>query len=347
MKILRVLAPALVLAVLLSGCTGGGDDQVTLNVYNWGEYIDEDILATFTEETGIAVNYDTYATNEDMYAKLKSGGVSYDIAIPSDYMVQRMIDEDMLETLDPDNIPNLQYIFGWLKELEYDPGCVYSVPYMWGTLGILYNTDLVDDPVDSWNILWDEKYSGQIFMYNSQRDSFAVALKKLGYSLNTRDLTELEAAKAELILQAPLVRAYLGDTVRDSMIGNEAALAVVYSGDAIYCIENNPALAYAVPREGSNVWCDAVVIPKGSLHKAEAEKFIDFLCRTDISLKNTEYIGYSTVNTQTFDLLPAEMREDPAYWPGEDIFRICEVFVDLGSFLKEYDRAWTEVLASK
>ncbi|MDR1643247.1 MAG: ABC transporter substrate-binding protein [Clostridiales bacterium] len=335
------------LLLLATGCSAGGaKENLELNVYNWGEYIDLSILDTFSEETGITVNYDTYANNEDMYAKLKSGGSSYDIAIPSDYMIERMIREDMLLPLNLENIPNFKNIDQRFKSLDYDPGSAYSIPYMWGTLGILYNTAMVTDPVDSWNILWDEKYSGQIFMYDSLRDSIGVALKKNGYSLNTKNLDELEIAKQDLIKQMPLVRAYVGDTVRDSMIGNEGAMALVYSGDASYCIGENPDLAYTVPKEGSNIWFDAAVIPKGATNIQAAEKFLDFLCRPDICLKNVEYIEYSTVNSETFKMVSEEMRNDPAFWPTDEIYDRCEVFVDLAELSNAYVEAWTEILAT-
>ncbi|MCL2707741.1 MAG: extracellular solute-binding protein, partial [Defluviitaleaceae bacterium] len=222
----------------------------------------------------------------------------------------------------------------------------YSVPYMWGTLGILYNTTMVDEEVDSWDILWDEKYSKRIFMYDSLRDSIGVALSRLGFSVNTLDASELEAAKKSLILQRPLVRAYMGDQVKHSMIGREGALSLVYSGDAIFCIEENAELDYAVPLEGSNVWFDAVVIPVGTQKKAEAEAFINFLCDPQIALLNTEYIGYSTVNSEAFKLLSDDLRNDPIYWPPDDVLERCAPFLDLGPFLAEYNRAWTEILAS-
>jgi len=320
--------------------------NVTINVYNWGEYIDQSVLTDFTKETGIKINYETYPSNEDLYTKLKSGGVDYDIAVPSDYMVERMIREDMLEKLDINNIPNLKYIDKRFTNVQYDPNGEYSVPYMWGTLGILYNKTMVTDTVDSWNILWDQKYNGQIFMYDSMRDTLGVALKRLGFSLNTTDLQQLESAGQSLIDQKPLVQAYVGDTVRDSMIGNEAALAVVYSGDAMYCMDNNPDLDYVIPKEGSNVWIDAVVIPKGSTHKTEAEKFIDYLCRPDVCLKNVEYIGYSTVNSETFNMLPDDLKNNLTFWPSDETYNRCEIFSDLGDFTKEYDRVWTEVLAA-
>jgi len=333
-----------------AGANSGGNSptvkNVTINVYNWGEYIDQSVLTDFTNETGIKINYETYPSNEDMYTKLKSGGVDYDIAVPSDYMVERMINEGMLEKLDMDNIPNVKYIDKRFTNVQYDPTGGYSVPYMWGTLGILYNKTMVSDTVDSWNILWDQKYKGQIFMYDSMRDTLGVALKRLGFSLNTKDLSQLQAAGQSLIQQKPLVQAYVGDTVRDSMIGNEAALAVVYSGDAMYCINNNPDLAYTIPKEGGNAWIDALVIPKGSTHKAEAEKFIDYLCRPDVCLKNVEYIGYSTVNSETFKMLPDDMKNDPTFWPSDDTYNRCEIYSDLGDFTEQYNQVWTEVLAA-
>ena len=321
-------------------------DEETLQFYNWGSYIDEDILKDFTKETGIKVKLSTFASNEEMYAKLNSGSAFYDLAIPSDYMIERMIKEGMLEKIDLSNIPNYKNIDAQFKNLAYDSANEYSVPYMWGTCGLLYNTGKVDDVVDSWDILWNAKYAKQIIMYESMRDSFIPAFRRLGYSVNTRDLKELEAARDLLIEQRPLVHAYMGDIIRDAMISGEAAIALMYSGDAIDCMDNNPALAYAVPKEGSNVWFDSLVIPKGARNKDKAEAFIDYLCRPDVALKNTEYIGYSTVNAETFKMLPSDMLENPAYWPDEDILGRCEVFLDLGDFARDLDKAWTEVLGS-
>jgi len=321
------------------------DNQDTLRIYNWGEYMDEDILKEFTRETGIRVSYSNYASNEEMYARVKGGGSSYDLIIPTDYMIERMIKEDMLEKIDFSNIPNFQYIDEKFRNLAYDPTNEYSVPYMWGTNGILYNTEMVHGEIDSWDVLWDEAYKGQIIMYNSMRDSFVPALIKLGFSINTRSIDELHMARDLLIEQKPLVHAYMGDTVRDSMINNEAALALIFSGDAVYCMDENPALDYVVPNEGSNVWFDAIVIPKDARNKESAEAFINFLCRPDIALRNTEYIGFSTVNTETLRMLPPEWLEDPAYWPTDEVLDRCVIFLDLGDFASEFDRAWTMVLA--
>ena len=328
-------------AALLISCNG----QDVLRVYNWGEYIDEDILKEFTDETGIKISYSTYASNEELYAKIKAGGSRYDIIIPTDYMIERMIREDMLEKIDFNNIPNFTNIDPRFKNRAYDPASEYSVPYTWGTNGILYNTEMVYEEVDSWDVLWDERYASQIIMYDSMRDSFIPALIKLGFSINTRNVDELTQARDLLIAQKPLVHAYMGDTMRDSMIGGEAAIGLMFSGDAVYCMEENPSLAYAIPKEGSNVWFDAVAIPKGAKHKENAEAFINFLCKPEISLKNTEYIGFSTVNAETLKMLPQELLENPAYWPSDEVIANCEILLDLGDFAKEFDKAWTMVLA--
>ncbi|MCL2351520.1 MAG: spermidine/putrescine ABC transporter substrate-binding protein [Firmicutes bacterium] len=344
-KMILAAAAVSAAAALCSGC-GGAGAQKTLNVFNWGEYIDESILADFTKETGIKINYTTFASNEDLYAKIKNGGVSYDVIVPSDYMLQRMIEENLLDKIDFNNVPNFSYIFDRFKNTSYDPTGEYSVPYMWGTLGILYNKKMTDGPVDSWSVLWDSKYAGSIFMYDSVKDAIAIAMFKLGLPVNSTDPADLAAAKNELIKQKPLVLAYVTDTVRDSMIGNEAALAVVYSGDAIYCMDNNPDLAYAVPKEGSNVWSDTLAIPKSCKNKAGAEAFINYLCKPEVALKNSEYIGYSTVNSAAFDMMDDSVKTDPAYWPTDDVFSRCVYYRYLGDFEKNYAEAWTEIFAA-
>jgi len=280
-----------------------------------------------------------------MYVKIKSGGTNYDVAIPSDYMIERMIREDMLFKIDMDNVPNYQNIDERFKSLPFDPNNEYSVPYMWGTVGILYNTKFVDETVDSWDILWSEKYRKQILMLDSQRDSIGIALKKLGYSLSSRDTKELEAAKEELIRQKPLVLAYVGDEVKDKMVGDEAALAVVWSGDAVAMMEDNENLRYVVPKEGSNLWFDNMVIPKTSKNKEEAEQFINFMSRPEIALKNTEYVGYSTTNKETMKILDPEILNNPTAYPSDNIINNCEVFKDPGEFIREFDRIWTEIMA--
>ncbi len=241
---------------------------LSINVYNWGEYISDgsdeslDVNAAFTELTGIEVNYTNFASNEELYAKLRGGGASYDIIIPSDYMISRMIEEDMLEKLDFDNIPNFQYIDDNYKNLEYDASNEYSVPYTWGTVGIIYNTEYIDEEIDSWDILWDARFTGEILMFNNPRDAFALAQLRLGYSLNTTDEAEIERATEELIEQKSIVQSYVMDEIFDKMEGGEAALAPYYAGDALVMMDNNPSLEFVVPNEGTNLFVDAMCIPK-------------------------------------------------------------------------------------
>lgn len=316
-----------------------------LYVYNWGEYMEPEVLALFEEETGIKVIYEEYDTNETMLPKIKSGAISYDLVFPSDYMVQRMIQEDLLAPINLDNIPNLANIDPLFLNREFDPTNTYSLPYMWGTVGILYNTEMVDEEVDSWDILWDPKYKDSILMQKSVRDAFCVALKKLGYSLNTTNEAELDEAVKLLIEQKPLVQAYVVDQVRDKMIGNEAALAVIYSGEAVVTRESNEALEYIVPKEGSNLWIDAMVIPKNAKHKENAEKFMDFLCRTDIGLLNVDYIGYSTPLSTTKAELDEELQKDPIAYPSDEILQNCEVYTYLEPKIDAmYNEKWKKVL---
>jgi spermidine/putrescine transport system substrate-binding protein len=343
LKILTVLSLCIAFILIATSCSQTG--KTTLYVYNWGDYIGEGVIEQFEEEYNIDVVYDTFATNEDMYVKLKSGGSSYDVVIPSDYMIDRMIKEDMLHKIDFNNIPNYKYIEERFKNLAYDPNNEYSVPYMWGTLGILYNKNMVTDPVDSWTILWNEKYKDKILMLDSQRDSIGITLKMLGYSLNTTNPDELEEAKNALIEQKPLVLAYVGDDVKDKMISEEAALAVVWSGDAIYMKRENPNLEYVIPKEGSNLWFDAMVIPKTSKNKEAAELFINFMCDPDIAFQNTDYIGYSTPHSEAKNMLADEVLNDKTAYPPDEELENCEVFEDVGDALKLYDRVWTEFKA--
>jgi len=347
-KMFRLLALVMVftfLAVPLAGC--GKDDRPVLKVYNWGDYIDENVIKDFEKEYGIRVIYDTFATNEDMYVKVKSGGGDYDVLFPSEYMIKKMIKDQLLAKIDLANIPNFQNIDQEFKDQSYDPDNQYSIPYMWGTVGIIYNKTMVKEPVDSWKILWDPKYSKQILMLDSQRDSIGITLKMLGYSLNTKNEQELEKAKQKLIQQKPLVLAYVVDEVKDKMIGGEAALAVVWSGDAVYMKRENPDLAYVVPKEGSNLWFDAMVIPKNSKHKKEAELFINYMCDPEVAFRNADYIGYSTPISAARAKLPPEVQNDPAAYPNLADIKNCEVFDDLADSLEKYDRIWTEIKATQ
>lgn len=342
-KVMTASLLALSLAAPLSAC--GTQYKTTIKVYNWGDYIDKSVVENFQKEHKIKVIYDEFPTNEEMYVKLKAGGSDYDVVIPSDYTIKRMINENMLEKIDISNVPNYKYIDERFKNLGFDPKNEYSIPYMWGTVGILYNKKMVQDPVDSWKILWNEKYGKKILMLDSQRDSIGITLKMLGYSLNTKNSKELEEAKNLLIKQKPLVLSYVGDEVKDKMIGNEATMAVVWSGDAIYMKGENKDLEYVIPKEGTNIWFDSMVIPKNTKHKKEAELFINYMCSTEVALKNAEAIGYSTPHTEAVKKLPAELTSDKAAYPGPNDLKTSEVFEDLADSIKEYDRIWTEIKA--
>lgn len=345
-------APAAIMLVIVIGgfvygSSSGNMSGEKVIVYNWGDYIDPEIITMFEDETGIDVVYEEYETNEIMYPKVQSGAIAYDVVCPSDYMVQRMIENDLLAEINYENVPNLKYIDDIYMEMskQYDPENKYSVPYLWGTVGILYNKKMVDEPVDSWNILWDEKYTDSILMQDSVRDAFAVALKSLGYSLNSTDLDELEAAKKLLIKQKPLVQAYVIDQVRDKMIGNEAALGVIYSGEALYCQKENPDLEYVIPKEGSNLWIDALVIPKNAQNKKNAEAFINYLCRPDIAKMNFDYITYSIPISAGRELIEDEsMRESNIAFPDISQLKNCETFNFLGDENEIiYNQLWREI----
>lgn len=347
----RVLPAAIAIVFLGGGIYYASQNQVMnkekLVVYNWGEYMDPEIITLFEEETGIDVIYEEFETNEILYPKISSGAIAYDVVCPSDYMIQRMIENDLLSEIDFDKIPNIKNIGTQYMEQsrEFDPENKYSVPYCWGTVGILYNKTMVDEPIDSWSVLWDEKYKDSILMQDSVRDAFAVALKYLGYSLNSTDLDELNEAKELLIHQKPLVQAYVVDQVRDKMIGNEAAIGVIYSGEAIYTQKENPDLEYVIPKEGTNIWIDSWVIPKNAENKENAEKFLNFLCRPDIALKNFEYITYSTPNVAARELIEDEnIRNSQIAFPDLSQYSNLETFRYLGPEAdKIYGELWNKV----
>ena len=341
-KLITLLVTTVIISSSLIGCgeTNTQSNKV-INVFNNGDYIDEDLISKFEEETGYEVEYSTYDTNEIMYSKLKAGSNKYDLVFPSDYMIEKMIKEDMIEKVDFNNIPNYKNIDEKFKNLSYDPTNEYSVPYMWGTIGIVYNPEVVKEPVNHWDILWDKKYDKEIIMFNSVRDTMAIALKRLGYSMNSTNPEEIKEAADSLIAQKPIVKAWFVDQVKDAMINDEAALATVWSGDANFIISENPKLEYAVPEEGSNKWFDAMVIPKGAPNKEGAEAFINFLTDPENSLQNVDYIQYYTPNWKTYEMLDDEVK---AEYPSDEILDKCEVFTELDrDTLKIYDDEWIRI----
>ena len=339
------------LCALLAGCGGSGETPAgsgsavsesgeggsagSLNIYNWGEYFDLDAIEQFEQETGIEVAYDEYETNEAMYPIIAKGAAEYDLICPSDYMVQRMKEEGLLEEINWDNVPNRKYIDEqyWEYARSFDEENKYSVPYLWGTVGILYNTAMVQEPIDSWAVLWDERYKDNVLMQKSVRDAFGITLKYLGYSLNSTDINEIERAKQELFKQKQrgIVQAYVVDEVRDKMIAGEAAIGVIYSGEALTCQQQNPDLKYVIPKEGSELWMDCFAIPKGAKNKENAEKFLDFLCRPEIMKKNFDYITYSIPSSAGQALIEEEeYRSSEIAFPALDSLTNCETLKYLG-----------------
>ena len=331
------------------------DKNITLNVYNWGEYISDgsdgtiDVNKKFTELTGIKVNYTTYATNEELYAKLKGGGSSYDIIIPSDYMISRMIKENMLEPLDFSNIPNLENIMDRFVNPEYDPDQKYSVPYTWGTVGIIYDSTVVEEENIGWDILWNEDYADRILMFDNPRDAFAIAENMLGYSLNTEDPDELEKAAQKLTEQKKVVQAYVMDEIFDKMGAGEAIIAPYYAGDAITLMDEYEDLEFVIPESGTNLFVDAICIPKGAKNKLAAEMYINFMCEPDIAYSTTEYIGYSTPNDAAFELLDEEEQTDEIAYPDDEFLSTStETFKNLSDEANlEMQNLWTDMKSAE
>ena len=323
---------------------------VTLNVYNWGEYISNgsddsvDVVAAFEKLTGIEVNYTTFDSNESMYAKLKSGAASYDIVIPSDYMVAKMIAEDMLLPLNYDNVPNSQQINEEYRNPDYDPDNAYTVPYMLCTTGIIYNTTMVEQAPTCWADLWDEQYAGNILMFNNSRDAYAIGAFKMGKSINPATTAEVDEVVEELKAQKPLVQAYVMDEIFDKMIGGEAAIGVYYSGDAITMIDDNPDLAWVFPEEGSVLSVDCMCIPATSTQQEAAEMFINFMCEVDVGAANAEYIGYTTPMDSVWEVLDEELKYSEIAYPSEEIAAKEQVFTALSDEVNsELDMKWSEM----
>lgn len=333
---------------LFTGCgsqsNAGTNGEVV--VYNWGEYIDPEVIDLFEEETGIKVVYDEFETNESMYAKVATGAVNYDLICPSDYMIKKMIEEDLLQPINMENIENLDQIGSQYMEQakQFDENNEYAVPYCWGTVGILYNKTMVDEPIDEWADLWNEKYADNILMQDSVRDAFLVSLKMLGYSANETDANKLREACDKLIEQKPIVQAYVVDQVRDKMISGEAAIGVIYSGEAIYTQRENPDLEYVIPKEGSNIWIDAWVMPKSAENVENAETFLSFITRPEIALKNFEYITYSTPNEGARALIEdEEIKNSSIAFPNLEEYDL-EVYYYLGEEVERiYNDLWKEV----
>ena len=343
------------LAVLIFTGSAARSDRV-VNVCSWGEYIDEDLITQFEEETGIRVNYQTAESNEALYSLIKMGGADFDVIVPSDYMIGRLIEEDMLAELDYSAIPNYALIDDQYKGLSYDPENKYTVPYTWGTVGIIYNTTMVLEPITSWSAMFDEQYAGQVLMINNSRDALMAALCCLGYDINTTDEGQLEEA-FQLIYDAKekgVYQAFVMDEIFGKMEGGNAAIAMYYAGDYLTMLENNEDLAYVVPEEGSNWFVDAMCVLKSSQHQDEAAEWINFIAGTDANLANMDYIWYASPNAEALAEYPAYYEEEYGEPLDEEIYNImaappevlarCELYINLPQeTLKFYNDLWTRL----
>ena len=349
-KVICVVLSVLLAVSCLAGLSGcGSSKKTTLYVYNWGQYISEgddgslDVIAAFEEAyPNIRVQYSTYDSNEIMYSKLANGGITVDVIIPSDYMIGRMVQEGMLEELNFDNIPNYQYIDDSFKNTSYDPENKYSVPYTWGTVGIIYNTKYVDEAdVTGWELLWNEKYAGKILMFDNSRDAFGIAEYLLGYDVNTTDEAELQACSAKLAEQKPVVQQYVMDQIFDAMENEEAWIAPYYAGDYLTMVEENPDLAFYRPTaQGYNMFIDAMCIPTCCQEKEAAEAFINFLCSPEISSANMEFLGYSVPSTAAKELMDPEVAGSEVAYPDADTLTTGTSF----NFLPEETSRYMESL---
>ncbi len=360
-KKMRFGAATLAGILLLTGCGTGKDEMATadekygshvLKLYNWGEYMGEDVISDFEKEFGVKVITEYYDSNETMYTKLQAGD-SYDVIVPSDYAIERMIKQDMLLELDHSLIPNMENLAEGVKGLPYDPENKYSVPYFWGSVGIVYNADNVDPAVvekEGYNILHDTKYKGKIYIYDSERDAFMMAFKALGYSMNTDNEEEIQAAYEWLLkINETMEPVYVTDEVIDGMMTGTKDIAVVYSGDATAILEENPSMRFFMPNEGTNLWSDAMVVPKNAENPLLAQEFINYILDNEVSAENSEYTGYASSNQQILEEFSSEggiFAENEAYLPRSG-YEKDEVFVDNPVLKKRLAELWIKVKAAK
>ena len=355
-RIIAFVLAVMMTVVLLAGCGSGGKERRVVNVCSWGEYIDESLIGEFESQTGIHVNYQTAESNETLYSLLQTGGADFDVIVPSDYMIGRLIDEGMLAELDYSAIPNYDLIDPQYKSLSFDPENKYTVPYTWGTVGIIYNTKMVDEPITSWGAMFDEKYAGQVLMINNSRDALAAALLDLGYDINTTDESQIREAY-ELLADAKskgVYQSFVMDEVFGKMEGSNAAISMYYAGDYLTMLENNEDLAFVIPEEGSNWFVDAMCVLKTAQHKEEAEAWINFIASTESNLANMDYIGYASPNLEALEGYPAyyeetygEPLDEERYEimaAPDDVLARCELYTNLpADTLTLYNDLWTEL----
>lgn len=345
-RIITTILAAVLLVFTLSSCTIG-KEQKTLNFLNYGANIDNKSLKLFEEKYGIKVNQETFDDMEQMYTKVSSGGVKYDVILVSYNLMQRMIKEKLLAKLDKDNIPNIKEMDSVYMNQEMDPGNTYSVPFMFGTVGIIYNTDKIKDNIDSWDALWDKKYKGEIFMFDTYRDTMGAALKRLGYSMNTSNPDEINEAKKSLIEQKPLVKIYEVDLGTQTIASGETDINMIWSGEGLTLEDEHPNLKYIVPKEGANFWIDSLCIPSNSENKKDAEKLVNFLSGKDAQYRTAKQIGYVTPNKEAREMQPDKVKNNPNAYYDAEFLKKCEMYKDFDNKTKElYDDAWNEIKSS-
>ncbi|MEE1077276.1 MAG: spermidine/putrescine ABC transporter substrate-binding protein [Acutalibacteraceae bacterium] len=341
-KIFCVLLSAIIAgstAVVLTGC---GEKKEEINVFNWGEYISIgendtlDTIAEFEERYNVKVNYTNYESNEEMYNLLKESNSSYDVIIPSDYMISKLIEEDMLEKINFDNIPNFKNVMEDYKTTDFDPNGEYSVPYSWGVVALAYNKTMVKEKPKSFSVLWDKKYSGNILMFNNSRDAMAIAMKLKGITPTTVTTKDIDVASAYLREQKPILKKYVMDQVFTEMETDQAALAPYYAGDVAIMMSNNENIDYTLPEEGSNLFIDSMCIPKTTQNKELAEKFINYMLEAEVAKANAEYIGYSTPNQAAYELLDEETKNNELIYPPKEYLDKCYTFSNLPQDVYDY-----------
>ncbi|WP_264739318.1 ABC transporter substrate-binding protein [Cytobacillus firmus] len=342
-KLIQALAAVLIvsfsLLYIVSGLNSsqGYTSGNTLTIFNWGDYIDADLVEKFEQETGIKVIYETFDSNEAMMTKIEQGGTAYDIAVPSEYAIEKMKEEDLLLPVDHSKIPNLKYIDQRFMDLPFDPGNEYSIPYFWGTVGILYNTDILGDKkITSWNDLWDPELKNQILLIDGAREVMGMGLNSLHYSLNDKNRDHLIEAKEKLDSLTPNIKAIVGDEIRMLMENDEAGIGVVWSGTAQELMWEKDNLEYVLPEEGSNLWFDNMVIPKTAKNPEAAHQFMNFILDPENAAQNTEYVGYSTPNKEALKYMDEETISDERFYPDEEMTARLEVYENLGKRMLAY-----------
>lgn len=336
-KLINVFLAVILVSILLLfsinrlNASQGYSSGNTLTIYNWGDYIDDELIDRFEEETGVAVIYETFDSNEAMLTKIQQGGTTYDIAVPSEYMIEKMIGEDLLIPLDKSKLPNLKNIDERFMNLPFDPDNKYSVPYFWGTVGIVYNPEMLDGmEMTSWNDLWDPSLKNEILLVDGAREVMGMGLNSLNYSLNDTNRDHLTQTKEKLDTLTPNIKAIVGDEIKMLLANEEAAVGLVWSGDAADIMWENENLDYVVPKEGSNLWFDNMVIPKTAKNVEAAHQFINFMLDAGVAAQNTEWVSYSTPNKEALKFMPEEMVNDERFYPSPQLTEKLEVYENLG-----------------